>query len=164
MVLVKVKRDITGGERYLKNALHYVFGKEDDKPVSISGNGVDTTSVNAAFEQMHNVKKYYGKTSGNPLVHLMVTYDNSVDDPDTAVQYTDEIADYFADRFQTLQCTHHEEQNNGKSLYHTHIVANSVSFTDGMMFKSGRPDLQGFCEHIEEVTGQKTLLKFESNK
>ena len=164
MVLIKVKKDCSGGNCYLKNALAYVFGKGEHQPFYLNGNGVDLTSVNAAYEQMYDVKKYSGKTSGNPLVHLIVSYDNAVHDPETACLYTDEIAEFFSDRFQTLQCTHCEEQAGGKSLYHTHIIANSVSFSDGKMFRSGRPDLQGFCSHVEQVTGQKAWLTFEPSR
>ena len=162
MVEIKVKRDSSGGNAYMKNALHYVHDKNGERPLSLHGNGVDPTSADAAYEQMYAVKHYFGKTSGNPIVHLIVSYDKTVQDAETACRYTEQIAAYYADQFQTLQCTH--EKLHGKSRYHTHIIANSVSFVNGMMFRSGVPEMQGFCHHVEQVTGCKTRLDFEKMK
>lgn len=164
MVIVKVKRDMSGGENYLKNAIRYVHDKKGELPVSLSGNGVDPTSVTQTYHQMYAVKEYFGKTSGNPLVHIVVSYDNSVRDAQTAGAYTDQIGAYYADQYQTIQCTHQEMQGDGRSIYHCHLVANSVSYQNGKMFHSGREDMQGFLDHVQEVTGCKTRLEFEKAK
>lgn len=160
MDVIKVKRDITGGEKYLKNALTYVHDKNGEIPLSLSGNGVNPASPQSMYEQMRDVKEYFGKTSGNQLVHMIVSYDKSVQDAETACRYTEEIAKYFANDFQTVQCTHYE--NQGNSLYHAHIVANSVSYTNGMMFNSSPQNILQFCDYVHNVTGNPTWLSFEA--
>ena len=86
MVIVKIKRDISGENRYLKNAVRYVHDKKGVPPIFLSGNGVDYTSAQKAFDQMYAVKQYFGKTSGNPLVHFMICFDKSVTTADIATR------------------------------------------------------------------------------
>ena len=160
MDIVKVKRDITGGDAYLHCATGYVHDKKGEAPLSLSGNGVDPYSKRSMHDQMYDVKAYFGKTSGNQIVHIIVIYDNTVRDPATACRYTELLASYYADRFQTVQCTHYED-HHGKSFYHTHIVVNSVSFVNGMMFHSGWVEMQRFCDYVSMVTGHDAWLDFE---
>ena len=92
---------------------------------------------------------------------MIVSYDKTVQNAETARLYTEQIASYYADQYQTLQCTHEKVQGDGRSLYHAHIIANSVSYVNGKMFHSGVPEMQAFCQHVQEVTGCRTRLDFE---
>lgn len=165
MVLVKFKTDLSGGEEYLDNTCEYVYNQE--KAISLSGNGVNPNNPNNVFDQMMAVKEYYDKTSNQPLMHIIVSYDTSVTDADTACQYTEEIAAYYQEQYQTLQCTHHTEHKKGeqvRSYYHTHIMLNPVSFKDGKMLNTSHENLDKFCDHVAEVTGLVTDKKFEKKK
>ena len=95
MVIIKIKRDISGENRYLKNAVRYVHDKKGVPPIYLSGNGVDYTSANKAFEQMYAVKKYFGKTSGNPLVHIIIGFDKTVVSANMAARLSWSAAAYF---------------------------------------------------------------------
>lgn len=54
MVVIKVKRDTSGGEKYLKNAVNYVG---DGRAVEVKGDGVDSYNTKNTYDQMMAVKK-----------------------------------------------------------------------------------------------------------
>lgn len=155
MVILKVKRDTYGGEDYLKNMCCYPYKK---KLVHICGYGVDP-NPEFAYHQMMAVKRRFGKTSGNPLMHFMVSFDKSVTDPKTAISFSRTIALFFFDAYQTLWAVHEKKRSN--SIFHAHIIVNSVSYRNGKMFHSGRKEMDIFKEYISEMTGQKCDMHFE---
>ncbi|MBR1554109.1 MAG: relaxase/mobilization nuclease domain-containing protein [Oscillospiraceae bacterium] len=165
MVVVKVIRNTDTPEQHLKNAIGYVHhrNKENVEPLSLSGNGVDYVSPHNTYQQMMDVKQYYGKTSGNPLVHLVVSYDKkTAPDAETACQLTEKMAEYYQDKYQTIQCTH--EADHETSDYHSHIVINSVGYQDGKMIHTGIDEMNQFCDYVSDTTGAKTRLEFEPTK
>lgn len=109
---------------------------------------------------MTAVKIYYNKRSGNPLIHIVISYGSEVKDIETAVSYGKKCAEYFASDYQIKYSTH--KKDAGCSSYHTHIVINSVSYKDGHMFNSGYDNMNSFCEYVADVTGQKTQLHFKN--
>ena len=109
---------------------------------------------------MYDVKKYYGKTSGNPLVHIVVAYNDDVKDIDTAAMYGQNCAYYFANKFQVLYCTHAKDFHCG--YYHTHIVVNAVSYLNGQMIVTGYNEMNSFCQYVSQVTGQKCWFYFDN--
>ncbi len=161
MVIVKIKRDISGENRYLKNAVRYVHDKKGVPPIFLSGNGVDYTSAQKAFDQMYAVKQYFGKTSGNPLVHFMICFDKSVTTADIATRLSWSAAAYFMHDYQYIVCTHFRDHDFNH--YHCHIVLNSVSFKDGKMIHTGRAELEDYCKYISRITGQTTKFEFCKN-
>lgn len=165
MVLVKVKKDMETPEEYLSNAIGYVHhkNKQNIPPLSLSGNGVDATSPYNAYNQMMDVKEYYGKTSGNPLAHIIISYDKiCAPDAETACQLTEKMAEYYQNQYQSIQCTH--EKDNDSSWYHSHMVLNSVGYPNGMMINTSVDNMQQFCDYVSDITGRKTKLVFESYK
>ena len=159
MVLVKVKKDLTTPEKYLKNAIHYVHDKDGVPPIAFEGNGVNPRSVKEAFDQMYRVKKYFGKTSGNPLVHIIVCYDKYVLEGQTAARLSWSIASYYMKGFQYIVCTHAKDHECNH--FHCHIILNSVSFKDGKMFHSGIQEMSEFCDYVGWITGRPTKFVFE---
>ena len=75
MTKVIMIRNIYGGAGYLANALDYV---RDERNQYGGGYGVDPYSPTVAYEQMMYTKRYFNKTSGNPLVHIIVEYTKNV--------------------------------------------------------------------------------------
>lgn len=124
MVVVKVKRTTAGGQLYLKNACGYVENLE--RSVGIGGYGADPYNPQNAFRQMMTVKEYYTKTSGNPLMHIVVSFDGNVPDAGTACAFAPQIATYFYGRYQTVWYVHGKDR--GCSHYYVHILINSVSY------------------------------------
>ena len=151
------KIDIQGGLSYLENALNYV---NDDHAINCSGYGVNPYDPAMAYDQMLATKRYFGKTSGNPLVHIVIAYNRSVKDAATAASYGQQIASYFASKFQLLYCTHAKDFTCG--YYHTHLIINSVSFINGKMIQTGYDEMKAFCDYVQRVTGQKCSFYFDN--
>ena len=131
------------GRGYFRNCIEYAFkekSEENEALIQVKGYGVSGRSPENAYNQMYNVKEYYGKTGDNPVMHFVVSYDRStVTEPQTACEYTDKIADYFKDRYQMITAIHQEDQGN--SLYHAHIIMNSVDYNTGKLYHSGLMNL-----------------------
>lgn len=157
MARIDVIRNTYGGSQYLQNALNYV---SDSRAMCGGGYGVNPYNPNAAYDQMIAVKRYYGKTSRNPLVHIVIAYDNSVKDIDIAAYYGEQGARFFAGRFQVLYCTH--EKDFHYSHFHTHIIINSVSYINGQMIQTGFNEMNTYCNFITKLTGQKSWFYFDN--
>lgn len=152
MGVLKVIRHTDYEQDYLRNAEEYILYGEAD----IGCKGSPNTDINTAYIQMLGVKRYYGKTSGNPLFHFVVSYDSrNIWSMDFAVRKTIQIAYYFKDRYQFIWCVHHKkEKKNGKhsaSLFHAHIMINSVSYADGKMYSGNMSEIYKFREHIKKL-------------
>jgi hypothetical protein len=52
------------------------------------------------------------------------------------------------------------------SLFHSHIVMNTVNINDGKLYHSGRSELKQLAIHIHEVTGNycKAVIKKDDDK
>ena len=70
MGVFKVIRHTDGGYDYMNNALNYVIYGH----TAYGNAGSPNVNINCAATQMHYVKKYFDKTSGNPLFHFIVVY------------------------------------------------------------------------------------------
>ena len=71
MGILKVIRNTDDGLQYMYNALNYVLYGHTDYDERYSLN----TDIDNAYEQFLLVKKYFYKTSGNPVFHFIVVYD-----------------------------------------------------------------------------------------
>lgn len=136
---------------YLKNAVNYIIKNYE----TLYYGGVNVYPEKA-YRQMKKIKEYFGKTSGNQLIHYVVCFNEHVQDIVTAIDFAYRIAEYYKSRYQVLFGIHSELRYNGngnaKSLFHLHIILNSVSFVDGKMFAEGKDDVAVFARHIADVT------------
>ena len=158
MVNIKLIRNTYGGMEYLQKACNYVINEHN--PVFVGGLGVDYRNADTAYIQMVAVKKYFGKLTCNPLIHFVVSFDLSVQDEDVAVTYAKGIVLFFYKRNQVLFAVHHKVCDN--SLYHVHILVNSVSLINGLLIHSSPMILNAFCKHVEYVTGLKPHSHFDN--
>lgn len=165
MDIITQKRitDNGDGRGYFRNVINYAY-KDKPEPgealVQIKGYGVCDTNPDYTYEQMNQVKKYFGKTGDNPVMHFVVSYDKrTVNDPDTACEYTEQIAKLFNGQYQMITAVHQEDQGN--SLYHAHIVMNSVDMNTGKLYHSGRKELSALAMKVHDVTGNycKPIIK-----
>ena len=160
MGVLKIIRHTDANPQYLCNAINYILHGHTD-PDNI---GSPNTCIYDIYDQMYAVKKYYGKTGGNPLFHFVVIYDaRTAYDVNRAKYLTARIADYFAERYQIIWCVHEKalSKRYGKisSLYHAHFVMNSVSFVDGKMYSNDRAEIYyRLLEYIKSVTGDRTWI------
>lgn len=157
MARIKVIRNTYGGTKYIQNALSYVT---DERALNCGGYGVNPYNTTEAYNQMITTRSYFGKVSGNPLVHIIISYDNKVKDIDTASRYGQLCAEYFAQRFQVIYCTHEKDTLCG--TLHTHIIINSVSYINGQMIQTGYDEMQQYCNYVSITIGQYTQFYFEN--
>ena len=148
MVIVKVIRHSDGGLGYLYNMCHYVT---DYRAVARGGFGVDPFNPETTYQQMAAVKQYYGQTSTNPLIHLVVSLEGKCNTVEFAVQTAPLIAAYFKKHYQLLWCVHCADHDDAH--YHIHILLNSVNLMNGRLFHSGRYEIYQFAYHVRTLTG-----------
>lgn len=157
MAKIDVIRNTFGGLQYLQNAVNYVT---DERALYGGGYGVNPYDSCAAYNQMMLTRQYYGKVSGNPLVHIVIAYDGNVRDIKTAARFGQQCAQYFSRRFQILYCTHYKDM--GGSSFHTHIIINAVNYINGQMIHTGYDEMNAYCSFVTQVTGQKSWFYFEN--
>ena len=157
MVNVIIIRNTYGGLEYLRRCCFYVTNHA--RAISAGGFGVDYTDAVKCYENMLAVKKYYNKTSDNPLLHIVVSYDQSVKDIFTACKYSAKIASFFGG-YQYAYCTH--EKDRECSWFHMHLIVNSVSYVNGHLISSWIGNLHQFCAHISAITHQSTWLSIKT--
>lgn len=154
MGILKVITKSKANEEYLLNACNYV----DSNNIKSHTDYCNGFNINPhdAYTQMMAVKKYFHKTSGNQLVHFIVSFNKDIDTMVKAKKVSREIAKYYADRYQIVYAIHYKKRYNEKyklkSIYHTHIILNSVNFVDGKMFADNKSDIYSFCKHIQNIT------------
>ena len=72
MGIFKVIRNTNDGLQYMYNALNYVCYEHTDYDKRYSPN----VDIDNAYEQFLLVKRYFYKTSGNPIFHLYAFLDH----------------------------------------------------------------------------------------
>lgn len=155
MGILKVITKAEAENIYLAHSLLYVTGKH-----TIPGyyGGINICPENA-YEQMMAVKRYFGKTSGNQLVHFVISFNNSFYGEDEILGLGYRIGQYFGDRYQLVFGVHHKVNHarNGtvSSYNHLHIIMNSVSFLDGKMYADNKGDTYKFVDFLKSITKDK---------
>ncbi|WP_303821574.1 relaxase/mobilization nuclease domain-containing protein [Ruminococcus flavefaciens] len=157
MAKIDVIRNTYGGLEYLNNALGYV---SDDRALYRGGYGVNPYDYSMAYNQMLYTRQYFNKVSGNPLVHIIIAYNDQVKDLATAARYGQQCAQYFSPYYQILYCTH--EKDNTCGSFHTHIIINAVSYINGQMIQTGYEEMNTFCNYVSQVTGQSCRFYFDN--
>lgn len=153
---VIIKKGMPGDDEHLKNLIKYI---EDDRKLMIGGNGVDYTNPSIAVEQMMCVKEHFGKTHNDPLVQVIVTFDDSVKDADTACEYVQKAAAFYEDDYQTIYCVH--EKDHDCQNYHGHILINPVNIHDGKMLNTSHDQMNAFRSHVSDITGNENRLIYK---
>ncbi len=150
MAIIKCKKDSYGyNTDYLLKVLDYLYDKE--KALHIGGFGVDTYDLQKTYKQMLFIKKYFHKTLENPIIHFIISFGDEVKTYGKAKYYAFLIGAFFKCRHQLLWAVHKKKRED--SLYHIHMVLNSVSFVDGKLYDSSRKNLSDLCEYVGRITG-----------
>ena len=157
MVNVIMIRNTYGGVEYLRNGCFYVTNH--DLAIAPGGFGVNYTDAVACYNNMLAVKQFYRKISDNPLLHIVVSYNEKVKDIITATRLSNKIAGFF-NGYQYVYCTH--EKDRECSWFHMHLVINSVSYLNGNLISSWVGYMQQFCAHVSAITGQRTWLSIKT--
>lgn len=157
MGIVKVKRDTRGGANYLKAACNYIF---NGRALAYGGYMVNDRNAQRAFDQMMIVKNFYHRSEDNPLIHIIVSYDkDKTKDQSFYAEVSRKISEYFREDYQVLWCLHKKE--TVKSLYHAHIVVNSVNINNGKLLSANWSYCSKLTKHIEKLADCKMSYYFE---
>lgn len=168
MGILKIIRNTDDGLQYMYNVLNYITNGHTDYDKIYSFN----TDIDDAYNQFLIVKRYFDKTSGNPVFHFIISFTTRTthyNDLECTEGLCRNIASYFTDRYQIVWCIH-EKRTSSKyggisSVYHAHFVMNSVSYIDGKMFGGSHAEMYSFLEHIKSVTGDKSwIVQYGSDK
>ena len=109
MGTLKIIRNTSADASYLYHALYYIW---DERALTKEARGVGL-DAERAFEEMMAVKRYFGKVSGNPLIHMVVSFDNrKVHEDGSAIYQARNISSYYADKYQVAWCVHMKGQWN----------------------------------------------------
>ena len=156
MVAVIIKKNTCPDNNYLLNACRYVL---DERAIAPGGFGVSAYSAETAYAQMKAVREYFNKDSMNPLIHIIISYDNAIPDLTTASAITRVLAQNLAVSNQVLYCTH--AKGRGCSCFHAYILINAVSYGNGAIFNSSIPIMQEYCKFVSLMLGQPCRLFFD---
>lgn len=157
MAKIDIIRNTYGGLEYLLNALAYV---SDGRALYRGGFGVNPYDYTKAYNQMLMTRQYFNKVSGNPLVHIVIAYNDQVKDIAVAAMYGQKCAMYFTGKYQVLYCTHLKDTDCGSM--HTHIIINAVGYHSGQMITTGYEEMTFFCDYVAKVTGQNCWFYFDN--
>lgn len=169
MVILKIVRHSNGGQKYMENMLKYII---DNRRLDIGFNGIscygsDEEIINNALCEMLAVRKYFGKVSGNPLVQFIVSYDSNVIDSFMASSITEKIASFLAGSYQYIWVIHYGErieESGFYACYHTHIVINSVAYTNGNMYSGSPDETRSFAQYIANTIRTKVQIEYSYEK
>ena len=115
----------------LMQTLHYavraVKTSEGERACFVTG---VNCHAETAFNEMHTVKRHFGKTGGNVAYHCYQSFAPGEVTPEQCHEISVKLArQLWGDRYQVLVATHLDRDH-----LHSHLVINSVSFVDGKKF------------------------------
>lgn len=124
----------------LEMVINYAMNGDKTASETLSGNekacyvtGVNC-SADTALEEMLNVQRLFGKTSGNVAYHCYQSFRPGEVTPEQCHQLGIELARrMWRDRYQVLVATHLDRDH-----LHNHLVCCSVSFIDGKKFNDNK--------------------------
>ena len=131
--------------KHLKRSLDYVMNPEKTQNGRLVG--AINCQVDAAFEQMKETKRKFGKVDKRQGYHLILSFKENEVDPDTAFQITQRfVEEYLGESYEAVYVVHDNTDH-----VHSHIVFNSVSYVDGKKYRYEKGD---WAKHIQPITNR----------
>ena len=131
----------------LKNVLNYVSKTEktqsEDKKYVTALN----CSAPTVYEEFMTTKNLYHKNSGRMYYHLVQSFPKGYDiSPELAHKIAVEFSEKSFGNFECVVATHIDREH-----IHSHIVFNSVSFTDGKKYCSNAESVKALMKLSDEI-------------
>ena len=131
----------------LKNVLNYVSKTEktqsEDKKYVTALN----CSAPTAYQEFIATKNLYHKNSGRMYYHLVQSFPKGYDiPPELAHKIAVEFSEKSFGNFECIVATHIDREH-----IHSHIVFNSVSFTDGKKYRSNTESIKNLMALSDEI-------------
>ena len=159
MAVIKLIRNTYGGIEYIYNLCAYIHNSQYMK--KCSGIGVCASDHKKAAAEMILVRRFFHKESGNPLIHIIIAFDDTVKDEELAWSYIKTIASYFTLTHQIYFGMHGKDKDCPH--LHGHLIVNSVSFVNGKMLNTDE-EMPAFKHIVEETIGQKCKMVYADKK
>lgn len=136
----------------VEKVINYCVRPTEDGKVLIGGIGVDASNAKSAIDDFYKVKEFYGKLEGRQVRHYHVSFDKSTEkfSPEEALYKAYDIAEYYGKEYQTFFSVHTDTDN-----LHIHFCSNTVSYSDGHMYRDGADDLKSFREFVSQIIDKK---------
>lgn len=155
--LLRVKEKGSQKNAGLKQCLDYILNPEKTEGQTlVTGNcGSEPSFI---YNEMVANKKRWGKSDGTQAFHYILSFHPDEDiSPDCALTIAEEFCEeLFGNEHIWVGCAH-----NDKGHMHVHICFDSVSFTTGNKFHSGRNDwknrIQPITDRLCKKYGLQTL-------
>lgn len=131
--------------KHLKRSLDYVMNPEKTQ----DGRLVDAINcqADAAFEQMKETKRKFGKVDKRQGYHIILSFKENEVNPDTAFEITQRfVEEYLGNSYEAVYVVHDNTEH-----VHSHIVFNSVSFVDGKKYRYEKGD---WAKYIQPITNR----------
>ena len=131
----------------LKNVLNYVSKTEktqsEDKKYVTALN----CSALTAYQEFMATKNLYHKNNGRMYYHLVQSFPKGYDiSPELAHKIAVEFSEKSLGNFECVVATHIDREH-----IHSHIVFNSVSFTDGKKYRSNNESVKALMKLSDEI-------------
>lgn len=141
--------------KHLKQSLDYVMNPEKTQNGRLVG-GMNC-QLDAAFKQMMDTKKDFGKVDKRQGYHLIISFKEGEVSPDTAYEITGRfVKEYLGQQYEAVYCVHDNTDH-----VHSHIIFNSVSFVDGRKYRYEKGDwerdIQPITNRLCEEYGLSTI-------
>ena len=132
--------------RDLQNLLHYAMTDKQTGSWCQYTGGINTAPMYALDEMMY-VKRFFRKTEGRQLRHIIVSPDTQYYfrlTPQDLYFLALRIGTYYSSRYQIVFGVHTDTRN-----IHIHFIMNTVSYVDGMMYSGNAADMNNFKAFAE---------------
>ena len=148
MSIVRFVNDRNRKAAQLRRIIDYAKREGSLARKYMSGIGIDPDT---AYEQMVSAKNLFHQEGGKQYLHLVVSFDQVLQQADTAHLIGGKIAKFYND-YQVLVTTHTDTNN-----LHCHLIINSVNMCTGKKLSQNRKDFWKFIEFANTVFEQYDL-------
>ena len=135
----------------IKNLIKYVVtDKMNGKYCRyIGGHGVFYMNTGKAVKQFDIVQEYYKKQHGRRAYHMIISFEEKVDDLCEIDNLAKRIVFGVLKDYQSVYAIHEDTDN-----LHIHIVWNAVSFINGKKWHMTKTEFWEFRRKIEKIAKQ----------
>jgi hypothetical protein len=139
----------------IEKMIEYFIRPTKEGKILIGGIGVNAADADSAIEDFYRVKQFYSKMDGRQLRHYHVDFDKKTEKftPEQALELAYDIAEYYGKQYQTFFSVHTDTRN-----LHVHFCSNSVSYTDGRIYREGLDDWIGFQQYAQSLIDKKAQI------
>ena len=142
MSIIRFINDRNREHLQLRKIIEYVKREDKLSERYITGIGINPDT---AYQDMIFAKKMLHQENGKQYLHLVVSCDQIMRQPDAVHEIGKEIAAYYKD-YQVLVATHSDTAN-----LHCHLVINSVNMQNGKKLSQRRKDFWRFRNFANTV-------------